>query len=112
MSVQSRQAIRLIKFVAELKKNNYPNATRFTQLLRKADIDENIDCACSLRTVIRDIEILRSSTTSSIGYWAKPGRSKSSNPLPSAPKSPRRGNESSSETPNRSRPQSPNNVRN
>ncbi len=58
MSLQSRQAIRLIKFVAELKKNNYPNVTSFERLLRRADVDENMVCACSKRTIIRDIETL------------------------------------------------------
>ena len=50
MSVQSRQALRLMKFVAEMKKNNFPNATSFAQLLRRADVDENFACACSTRT--------------------------------------------------------------
>ena len=35
MSVQSRQALRLLKFVAEMKKHNYPNAQSFAELLRK-----------------------------------------------------------------------------
>ena len=33
MSVQSRQALRLMKFVAEMRKNNYPNAGSFARLL-------------------------------------------------------------------------------
>jgi len=31
MSVQSRQALRLMKFVAEMKKHNYPNAGSFAK---------------------------------------------------------------------------------
>lgn len=58
MSVQSRQALRLLKFVAEMKKNNYPNAKSFSKLLRKIDLEENIDCARSPRTILRDIEVL------------------------------------------------------
>ena len=42
MSVQSRQALRLLKFVAEMKKHNYPNAQSFAELLRKIDLEENI----------------------------------------------------------------------
>ena len=59
MSIQSRQALRMIKFVAEMKKNNYPNASSFAALLRKLDIDDNIACSCSARTVMRDIEVLQ-----------------------------------------------------
>ena len=40
MSVQSRQALRLLKFVAEMKKHNYPNAQSFAELLRKIDLEE------------------------------------------------------------------------
>lgn len=59
MSVQSRQALRMMKFVAEMKKNNYPNAASFAELLCQADVDENFSCACSPRTVQRDIETLQ-----------------------------------------------------
>ena len=44
MSIQSRQTLRMIKFVAEMKKNNYPNASSFAALLRKLDIDDNLAC--------------------------------------------------------------------
>lgn len=58
MSVQSRQALRLLKFVAEMKKNNYPNAETFSKLLERIDIEENISCACAPRTILRDIKVL------------------------------------------------------
>lgn len=58
MSVQSRQAFRMIKFIAELKKNSYPNAESFAKLLRQADTDENIDLSVSTRTIARDIKTL------------------------------------------------------
>lgn len=70
MSIQSRQAVRLIKFIAELKKNNYPNASSFAKLLRQADLEENIDCACSVRTVMRDIETLQTEYHAPIEYDA------------------------------------------
>lgn len=70
MSVQSRQAVRMIKFVAELKKNSFPNAGSFAKLLRKADVDENIDCACSTRTVMRDIETLQKEYNAPVAYDA------------------------------------------
>ena len=59
MSVQSRQTLRLMKFVAEMRKNNFPNAGSFARLLRRADEEENIPCTCSTRTVMRDIETLK-----------------------------------------------------
>jgi proteasome accessory factor B len=70
MSVQSRQAVRIIKFIAELKKNNYPNASSFAKLLRKADVDENFACACSVRTIMRDIETLQRDYHAPIEYDA------------------------------------------
>ena len=70
MSVQSRQALRLMKFVAEMKKNNYPNAGSFVKLLRKADVDENIDCACSTRTILRDIDTLQNDYHAPVDYDA------------------------------------------
>jgi predicted DNA-binding transcriptional regulator YafY len=70
MSIQSRQALRMIKFIAELKKNSYPNAGSFAKLLRKADIDENFACACSSRTIMRDIETLQNDYHAPIVYDA------------------------------------------
>ena len=70
MSVQARQALRLMKFVAEIKKNNYPNAGSFARLLREMDINENMDCACSSRTVLRDIEVLQKEYHAPIAYDA------------------------------------------
>ena len=70
MSVQSRQALRLMTFVAEIKKNNYPNAGSFAKLLRKADVDENFACACSTRTIMRDIETLQKDYHAPIDYDA------------------------------------------
>lgn len=70
MSVQSRQALRLMKFVAEMRKNNYPNAGSFARLLQKADEEESIPCACSTRTVMRDIETLKSEYNAPVEYDA------------------------------------------
>ena len=70
MSIQSRQALRLMKFVAEMKKNNFPNASSFVELLRKADVDENFACACSTRTILRDIDTLQKDYHAPIDYDA------------------------------------------
>ena len=70
MSVQSRQALRLLKFVAEMKKNNYPNAESFSELLRKIDLDENVDCFRTPRTIARDIKVLENEYHAPIAYDA------------------------------------------
>ena len=59
MPVNKKQLLRLIRFVAELRKNSYPNAASFTHKLRNLDLDENLDLACSVRTVMRDLDTLR-----------------------------------------------------
>lgn len=69
MSLQE-QALRLMKFVAEMRKNNYPNATSFAKLLRQADLDENIPLSCSTRTIMRDIDELRTKYKAPIEYDA------------------------------------------
>ena len=68
MSVQSKQALRLLKFVAELRKNNYPNAGSFARMLEKASIEEGVSCKCSTRTIMRDIEILKHDYHAPIEY--------------------------------------------
>jgi predicted DNA-binding transcriptional regulator YafY len=68
MSNHSGQELRLIKFVAEMKKNNFPNAESFAKLLRKLDLEENISCACCARTIGRDIERLKDYYKAPIEY--------------------------------------------
>ncbi len=68
MSVQSRQALRLIKFVSEMKKNHFPNASSFSELLKRIELMENVPCACSERTVARDIKVLEQEYNAPIAY--------------------------------------------
>ena len=68
VSVQSRQALRLMKFVAEMRKNTFPNAGSFAKLLQQADVDENIPCSCRARTIMRDIETLKNDYGAPIEY--------------------------------------------
>ena len=58
MSIQSRQAVRLIKFIAELKKNNYPNAIDFARKLSQYEGEDGEPFGCSPRTIARDIRDL------------------------------------------------------
>ncbi len=59
MVANNKQLMRLVKFVAELKKNNYPNCTSFIEKLKNVDIDENIYLSCSVKTIQRDIKALK-----------------------------------------------------
>ena len=59
MPVNKKQIMRMVKFVAELRRNTYPNATSFTKKLRNAELMENLNIACSERTVMRDLEVLK-----------------------------------------------------
>ena len=68
MSIQSRQALRLIKFVSEMKKNHFPNASSFSELLKRIELMENVPCACSERTVARDIKVLEQEYNAPIAY--------------------------------------------
>ena len=59
MPSNKKQILRFIKFIAELKRNTYPNSKSFAEYLRKIDIEENINIACNARTIQRDIETLK-----------------------------------------------------
>jgi predicted DNA-binding transcriptional regulator YafY len=59
MPVNKKQLSRLVKFVAMLKENRYPNSKSFTEELRKLDIVENQNLVCSRKTVSRDIKALQ-----------------------------------------------------
>jgi len=59
MPVNKKQILRMIKFVAELRKNSYPNTYSFVRKLREADDNENLNISCSERTIARDLEVLR-----------------------------------------------------
>ncbi len=59
MPVNKKQILRMIKLVALLKRNSYPNATSFVKILREADLMENLNIACTERTFMRDIAVLK-----------------------------------------------------
>lgn len=54
-----KQLIRMIRIVADLRKNSYPNCTTLVKKLRDADLYENINICCSQRTIKRDIDVLK-----------------------------------------------------
>ena len=46
MPENKKQLMRLIKLVAELKENRYPNRHSFAEKRRKSDIDGNMNVSC------------------------------------------------------------------
>lgn len=68
MPINKKQLLRMIRFVAELRRNAYPNAATFTRKLRELDLDENLNLACSARTVMRDVETLRNDFAAPISF--------------------------------------------
>lgn len=54
-----KKLYRFIKIIAEMKKNNYPNATSFMKMLHQLELEENVDILCVPRTLKRDIEELK-----------------------------------------------------
>ena len=59
MPVSKKQLVRLIRLVAQLKENRYPNCARFAEEMRQADLDENLNLACTPKTIFRDIQTLK-----------------------------------------------------
>lgn len=58
MDKKSEQLIRKLKFIAEAKKNNYPNASGFAKRLSQYEGEDGEPFGCSPRTIARDIKDL------------------------------------------------------
>ena len=59
MPVNKKQLVRLVRLVAQLKENRYPNCASFAADMRKADIEENLNLSCTPKTIARDIQVLK-----------------------------------------------------
>ena len=59
MPISKKQLQRLIRLVSQLKENRYPNCSTFAAAMRKADLDENLNVACTPKTIFRDIQTLK-----------------------------------------------------
>ena len=68
MPVGKKQLLRLIRLVAQLKENRYPNCSSFASDMRKADLDENLNVACTAKTVFRDIQTLKNDFDAPIAF--------------------------------------------
>ena len=68
MPVGKKQLQRLIRLVAQLKENRYPNCTSFAEEMRKADIEENLNLSCTTKTIFRDIQMLKDEFEAPISF--------------------------------------------
>lgn len=59
MPVNKKQLVRLIKLVAELKENRYPNCHSFAEKLHRLEQDANMNIDCKAKTIQRDIRTLK-----------------------------------------------------
>ena len=59
MPISKKQLQRLIRLVGQLKENRYPNCSTFASAMRKADLEENLNVACTPKTIFRDIQMLK-----------------------------------------------------
>lgn len=68
MPLSKKQLVRLVRLVAQLKENRYPNCSRFSEEMRRADLDENLNIACTPKTIFRDIQTLKSDFEAPIAF--------------------------------------------
>ena len=68
MPTNKKQLLRMVKMVADLRKNSYPNANAWVKMFEALDRDENLNVACGRRTVMRDIDYLRKDFNAPIAY--------------------------------------------
>lgn len=68
MPINKKQLKRLIRFVAMLKENRYPNCSSFANELRKEDLNDNVNISCTTKTIQRDIKTLKDEFDAPIEY--------------------------------------------
>ncbi len=59
MPLSKKQLVRLVRLVAQLKENRYPNCASFAEEMRRLDLDENLNLSCTPKTIARDISVLK-----------------------------------------------------
>lgn len=59
MPVNKKQLFRLVRLVAQLKENRYPNCVSFAEEMRNGFWDDGLDHGCSEKTIRRDIQTLK-----------------------------------------------------
>ena len=70
MPIAKKQLLRLIRLVDLLKSDLYPNCASFARQMRRADIEENLNIACTPKTIYRDIQTLKNDFNAPIEFDA------------------------------------------
>ena len=68
MPINKKQIFRMIKMIADLRNNSYPNTSTWEKKFKELDIRENINISCGKRTLLRDIDSLRNDFNAPIEY--------------------------------------------
>ncbi len=68
MPTNKKQLQRLVKFVAMLKENRYPNCQSFVKELRKDELYRDKNVVCTTKTIQRDILTLKNDFDAPIDY--------------------------------------------
>ncbi len=68
MPLSKKQLLRLVRLVSQLKENRYPNCTKFAEEMRQIDLDENLNVACTTKTIFRDIQTLKNDFDAPIAF--------------------------------------------
>ena len=68
MPIAKKQLLRLIRLVDLLKADHYPNCSSFSRQMRRADIEENLNIACTPKTIYRDIQTLKNDFNAPIEF--------------------------------------------
>jgi len=68
MGLNKNRLLRLIKLVAELKENRYPNSQSFAKKLRESDLFDESSIECCYKTIQRDIKALKEEFGAPIAY--------------------------------------------
>ena len=59
MSVQKNQLRRFSHIISQLKENRYPNSETLIRDFNRMALEENIDISCVKKTILRDINTLK-----------------------------------------------------
>lgn len=68
MPIAKKQLLRLIRLADQLKSDRYPNCSSFARQMRKLDIEENLNVACTPKTIYRDIQTLKNDFNAPIEF--------------------------------------------
>lgn len=68
MPVNKKQLFRLVRLVAQLKENRYPNSMRFAEEMRNVFWADGLNHGCSDKTIRRDIQTLKTEFNAPIKF--------------------------------------------